>query len=139
MVFIDINNKEHIFELNRKYRVKTIENSKSNAQFKLGCLLSKIYGKNNLFEDYPLPGCGNLSWDFWIPFLYLAFEFHGKQHFEFVPFFHATHAGFRQQNIADDKKQKIADANKVRLIVVQESDFTEWTVDELKGIINRKI
>jgi len=139
MKFKDLNAKEHIFELDTTFKVKEEDNARSGAQYKLGALLCKLYGRNNIFEDYPLPCCGNLSWDFWVPHRRLAFEFHGRQHFEFVPFFHETKIGFRKQLTADDKKQKIADLNEVTLIVLQEQDFTDWTVDELKRLIEERI
>jgi len=139
MKFKDINGKEHTFELDTNFKLKDEASARSGAQYKLGNLLAKIYGRNNLFEDYPLPNCGNLSWDFWIPHQRMAFEFHGRQHFEYVKFFHTTKAGFNRQKSADDKKQKIADLNNVTLIVLQEDDFTEWSVEELKKMIEERL
>lgn len=139
MRFIDINGREHVFELDTSFKIKLEEECRSKSQFKIGVLLSKIFGRNNIFEDYPLPGCANLSWDFWLPHLKIAFEFHGRQHFEYVKFFHETKSGFTAQLSADAKKQKIADVNNIKLIVLQESSFTEWTVDELKKIIGDKL
>ncbi len=139
MKFIDINAKEHTFELDTTYKVKEEDKARSGPQYKLGALLCKVFGRNNVFEDYPLPGCANLSWDFWIPHRKMAFEFHGQQHFKYVKFFHETVAGYRQQIKADDKKSKIATLNDVTLIVLQDLDFTEWSVDELKKIIEEKL
>lgn len=135
MKFIDFNNKEHTFQLNTKFKIKTKDDSRSLSQWKLGRLLSKVYGRGHIYEDYPLPNCGNVSWDFWIPHQYVAFEFHGRQHDEFVPFFHNTKAGFRRQKASDAKKARIAELNDVTLIVVREGDFTDWSLEELKEII----
>lgn len=138
MKFIDLNNREHTFELDTNFAVKSQEQCRSEPQFQLGRLLCKHYGKNNVFEDYPLPGCNNLSWDFWVPHMKIAFEFHGKQHFEYVKFFHQTKAGLRNQQTADLKKEAIATANGVKLIVLTEKDFSNWTKEELvTAILNR--
>ena len=131
MKFKDLYGKEHNFALDLKYKVKSQENSKSTGQYKLGQMLCMIYGRNNVLEDYPLPGCGNLSWDFWVPFARVSFEFDGRQHFEFNKFFHGSRVGFLKQKQADGKKQKIAEINAIRLITLTH----EVTLDELKKII----
>lgn len=138
MEFLDINGKIHIFELHTKYSLKDEETSRSKKQWELGRLLSKVYGPNNILEDYPLPGCGNLSWDFWIPKRHLAFEYHGEQHDKFIKYFHTSNINFQKQKIKDSKKQQIADMNNISLIVIREEDFTNWTVEELLDIINRR-
>jgi len=136
MKFIDFLLREHTFELGTKFKLKNKDNSRSTSQWKLGRLLAKIYGRNNIVEDYPLPYCGNVSWDFWIPHQKMAFEFHGRQHDEYVKFFHGTKVGFRKQKASDAKKTFIAELNDVTLIVVREGDFKEWSLDELKEIIS---
>lgn len=65
----------------------------------------------------------------------IAFEFHGRQHDEYIKFFHNSKAGFRKQQVADFRKAEIADANDVTLVIIRENDFTDWTVEELKEII----
>jgi len=137
--FIDITGKEHTFELRSEFKIKLKGDARSKAQWRLGRLVGKIFGRNNVYEDYPLPGCGNLSWDFWIPHMRIAFEFHGRQHDEFVKFFHQTKAGFRKQKLADKKKKTIADNNDVTLIVLRDGDFNDWSVEELKEIISEEL
>ena len=139
MKFIDTNEKEHTFELRTQYGVKRKDESRSKPQWQLGRLVCKIYGRKNVFEDYPLPRCGNLSWDFWVPNQEIAFEYHGRQHDEFVKHFHGTQAGFARQKFADKRKQRIADLNDVTLIVLRKNDFKEWNVDELKEIITMEL
>lgn len=139
MKFIDINGKEHSFELRSKFGIKRKADARSTSQWKLGRLIGRIYGRNNTFEDYPLPGCGNLSWDFWIPHQGIAFEFHGRQHDEYVKHFHGSQAGFKRQQSADKRKQHIADLNDITLIIVRAEDFDEWSVEELKKIITKEL
>ncbi len=135
MKFLDFNQREQTFELKSKFKLKTKENSRSISQWKLGRLLAKIYGRGKIYEDYPLPNCGNVSWDFWIPHQSVAFEFHGRQHDEYVKFFHGTKAGFRKQKASDAKKKAIADLNDVTLIIIRENDMPDWSLENLKEII----
>lgn len=144
MKFLDISGRLQTFELDRKYKLKTKEKCRSHRQYKIGKLLSKVYGENNVFEDYPLPGCGNVSWDFWVPHQQIAIEFHGEQHFEYIKFFHESKAGFANQQQSDKKKQKIADMNSVSLIVISNKDFitedyTKWTLQQFKEILLKKM
>jgi hypothetical protein len=139
MKFIDINKREHKFELDTSFKLKAEDTSKSSPQFKLGRLLASLYNKNNIFEDYPLPGCGNLSWDFWVPHSKIAFEFHGRQHFEYVKFFHQTKNGFSNQINADKKKAEIAALNGVTLIVLSDDDLQEWSKEELLKLIVERL
>lgn len=69
----------------------------------------------------------------------MAFEYHGRQHDEYVKFFHGTKAGFNRQKATDSRKQKIADLNDITLIVLRENDFKDWTVEELKEIITETL
>lgn len=132
MNFKDFSLKEHTCALDFKnYKLKNKEDCRSERQFKLGNLLAEIYGRNKVLEDYPLPGCGNLSWDFWIPHSKIAFEFDGRQHDEFVKFFHGTRDGFLKQKNADNRKQRIADINNIKLITLKK----DVTLEELKKII----
>lgn len=135
MKFTDFQGKEHTFDLRTQFGVKRKTESRSLPQWKLGRLVAKIYGRKNVFEDYPLPNCGNVSWDFWVPNFNIAFEYHGRQHDEFVAHFHGTHAGFDKQKLSDKKKSTIAELNEITLIVLRAKDFTDWTVEELKELI----
>jgi len=136
---VDLQGREHTFELDKRFKVKRKDECRSISQWKLGRLLCKVYGRNNIFEDYPLPGSNNLSWDFWIPSMDIAFEFHGRQHDEYVRFFHGTKAGFERQKKADFRKSAIADANSITLVVIRDNDFQDWTVEELKEIITMEL
>lgn len=131
MKFIDLNKKEYTFELDTKFKIKSKEECRSQAQYKLGQLLCQVFGRNNIFEDYPLPGTGNLSWDFWIPHRKIAIEWHGRQHFEYVKHFHQSKSGFRAQQNADSRKEQLANLNNVTLIILYDDIFKDWTVEEL--------
>lgn len=137
MDFKDVNGWTHQFQLRMsEFRLKDEENSKSHGQYEVGRILAKIYGAQNIVEDYPLPGCGNLSFDFWIPHKKIAFEIDGIQHKQFVKFFHKTKNGFIKQKIADASKQKLADINDITLYTIDKNISEKDLIQLLIGEVN---
>lgn len=130
----DLSGNNHTFALDFKnYKIKSEDDSKSGPQYRLGQMLVKIYGLSNILEDYPLPGCNNLSWDFWIPHCKIAFEYDGEQHREYNSFFHKKRENYLRQKVADFRKQSIADKNGIRLITLTE----EISYEELTKLIKK--
>ena len=58
-------------------------------------------------------------------FLFLL-EVDGQQHFEYIPYFHKTKAGFRKEIIMDEKKNSFCLLNKIPLIRIP-----YWALEEL--------
>lgn len=58
-----------------------------------------------------------LKLDVFCPRYKLAAEFHGKQHFEFTPFFHNTYDDFTQSKIRDQRKSEICQELGIVLVV----------------------
>jgi len=130
--FKDLTGRVHIFALDFKnFSMRPM--SKSGPQKTLGNLLAKIYGPSKILEDYPLPG-SNLSWDYWIPHSNIAFEFDGPQHQEFNKFFHKTPEGFVKQVQRDNRKQRLADINGVRLLTITEKPTQELLLRLIKEL-----
>ena len=85
-----LDGKEHKLILQstkRKTRAKSAPHQKALS------LLLEILPGVVIFEEVTLPGCG-LYLDIFMPSISLAVEVHGRQHYEFVPFFHKTKADF---------------------------------------------
>lgn len=134
MIIKDYLNREHKFTVDTtKFGLKAEENSKSKKQYQLGQILVKIYGHTGLLEDCPLPGCGNLSFDFWYPHKNLAFEYDGIQHVQYNKFFHGTKDKFVKQIKLDSRKQDIANKNNIRLISI--SHDIDITFENIKKLI----
>jgi very-short-patch-repair endonuclease len=60
----------------------------------------------------------NLELDCYNADLKIAVEFDGRQHYEFVPFFHRNEDAFRAQQYRDYMKQKKCEENGILLIRV---------------------
>ena len=60
----------------------------------------------------------NLEIDCFNSFLRLGLEYHGRQHYEFVPYFHKNKLAFQNQQYRDYLKKNICQTNKIFLIEV---------------------
>lgn len=74
------------------------------------------------FEEYRLPSC-LLRVDFLCPAKKLAIECDGRQHTNYVGFFHGNRLGYLNSIIRDDKKEKILLSNGFKIVRITDSDL----------------
>jgi very-short-patch-repair endonuclease len=77
-----------------------------------------VYKKT--FEYYVKYEGEQLFFDFVIDELNIAIEVQGKQHYEFVPFFHRDSYYYYKQNKRDRLKKEWAEENGFYLVIVKE-------------------
>lgn len=117
---------------------------KSAGHMAMRRILKGCYGNFHVQEEYPVNAviAGRktvLYIDFVIHELKVAFEVHGRQHFEFVAHFHSTPEGFNQSKHRDDiKAQSIAD-NGYTLIVIKDEDTVKMTQKRLLNTVSKAI
>jgi len=116
-----------------KYRLKSKEECKSNAQFRFGQRLKEIFPHSKILEEFGLPNTGALALDFWLPDEGFAFEVQGAQHSKFVKHYHGTQAGFRKQKMNDSRKRRWCEINNIKLMCVKDTDVD--SVD-IVGLLN---
>lgn len=102
---------------------KKIDRSRSESQAHLGVLLTSIYGEQNIFEEFNIPG-EKLYLDYFIPKYNLAFEFQGIQHDKFNSFFHQDRQAFLRQQARDRRKRAWCDLNRIVLIEIRDNQIT---------------
>lgn len=70
--------------------------------------------------------------------LRLGIEVQGRQHYEFVPYFHKTKADFQNQQYRDELKRRMCKDNRIVLIevpyTVKEKDVKFFLLSELKKV-----
>lgn len=115
--------------------VKDIEKSSPRQHHKKkennGCSKGELLCKQHLENRFQLPfiKCRpsflynevtgeNLELDLYNNDLKLAVEYNGRQHYEFVPFFHQTRDKFQTQKYRDRMKQELCAKQKIFLIIV---------------------
>lgn len=92
------------------------------------------------FEDNTgekFPNTKNLPWnprrelDGYCEALSVAFQFHGKQHYEHVPFFHRTEQHFLDQRARDKLTEDACERNGVSLLTVS----YKVSIPEIRGLV----
>lgn len=77
----------------------------------------------------------NLELDLYNNDLKLAVEYNGRQHYEFIPFFHQTRDRFQTQKYRDKIKKDLCEKHHIKLIVVP---YTV-TDDQIPFFLNQKL
>ncbi len=83
----------------------------------------------------------NLFIDYYIPVLKLAFEFDGRQHSEYVPYYHQDIAGFMRSKLCDEAKNKWCVDNGVDMIRVNYNEEVDAQTlrSKIRELIKRKL
>ena len=98
MKVVGLNGREYNLDLKKYMRNDRLKVSKYHS--KARDLNHQVFHGYNILEEVKLPGSVNparksvLYLDFLIPNVKMGVEVHGRQHYEFVPFFHKSKAGF---------------------------------------------
>ncbi len=75
-----------------------------------------------------------LKIDFYVPKYNIFIEFHGKQHYEYIPFFHRAEDSFAKQQERDAQLRKYCKQHKIKLI---EIPYTE--LSDIDKILDKEI
>lgn len=79
-------------------------------------------------------GCGNLSYDFYLPKYNLLIEFQGEQHERYIPGFHKTIEDFEKQVEHDMRKREYAEQNNYNLL-----EIWYWDFDKIEEILKTEV
>lgn len=101
-----------------------VEKKDSSGETECRRVLTKIFGKPFLkarpdFLRNPVTGNNfNLELDCYDETLKLAVEYNGRQHYDFIPYFHKNNDRFLNQKYRDDMKRRICKDMGITLIEV---------------------
>lgn len=119
MKFTDTKGRLHSIDIRpSRWPQKALGEGKGKFQSKIGSLLNDIYPGDIICEEFPCVGEG-LQLDFFIPRKKVAVEVQGRQHNEFVEFFHGTAEGFKAQKARDSRKEEWCELNGIRLVKIE--------------------
>ena len=107
--------------------------NKSSLHEKARKVLNEVFPFDRVLEEISLPGTksnkrnSTLYADFYIPNRSLVVEVHGRQHFEYVSFFHQDRLTFHKARARDRDKKAWCEINQIELIefLFNESE-KEW-------------
>lgn len=129
MKFFDIEGNIHRKDI-RKYRRQPGWKTPSLESKRLVEKLERLFPGLAIYQEMPCFG-SRLRIDFYIHELKLAFEYDGRQHEVYDPFFHGSKAGFMEAKNRDLEKKLWCEKNTIRLVRITEKDL-----DSLKELIN---
>jgi len=128
-----LNGKEYNLNLQGYSVYNDDTKKKSKHHVRARKIIKELFSGYRALEEVKLPGStathrrSVLYLDFFIPNLMLAVEVHGRQHYEYVPFFHKSKAGYLKAMARDEDKKDWCDLNDINLIVLNYIDNDdEW-------------
>lgn len=138
MKVVGLNGREYNLDLKRYMHNNRARVSKYHTQAR--SLIQDIFHGYNILEEVKLPGSVNpakksvLYLDFLIPNVKMGVEVHGRQHYEYIPFFHKSKAGFLRSQSRDRTKAEWCEKNQIELIILKYSD----TKDDWRKQLERR-
>jgi len=86
-------------------------------------LIKELFPIDKIYEEEGLPGTKpTLFADFIIPLRKLLIEVHGKQHYEWIPYFHTTRKDFIDAQNRDRRKREWANINHFSYIELPDTE-----------------
>jgi hypothetical protein len=98
-------------------------------------LLKEHWPGEMVKEEVPIPGPGRLRADFVLPRRRLIIEVQGRQHENFVPFFHGSLLGFGASLTRDGDKRRWCELNDFGLAELPEGDSDDEWRDIIAGSV----
>ena len=140
MKVLGLNGREYVWNLSKYDVLKNDKRKRSRHHIRARKLLSDLYSSYRILEEVKLPGSTALHrrsvlyLAFYIPNIRKAFEVHGRQHYEFTPFFHKSKAEFLKAKARDEDKIDWCILNNIELTVLKYSDNNDEWRTSIKGV-----
>ena len=125
MKFVDTRGREHSIDVRpSKFQRKEEGEGRGKFQTLVGNMLAELYPSDYILEEFPCVGEA-LHLDFFMPRKKIAIEVQGRQHNQFVEFFHGTADGFKAQRARDLRKAEWCELNNIRLVKIDVGEKRE--------------
>ena len=111
----------------KKHLIKWRGKSRSKRQKAVKKFLHAYWKDHIVFEEFPVAGT-RLSFDFYNANKKIAIEVQGRQHTQYVPFFHRTKMNYLSQLRRDQQKLEFCKLNKIKLIEIYDDDTVNKTL-----------
>ena len=120
-----------------KHLIDWDKKSRSKFQFKVKQLLRPYWQNHIVYEEFPVYG-SLMRVDFLNATKRVAIEVNGRQHSEFVPYFHKSRAEYLRSIKRDHQKTEWLEKNDFNLLEVEEKDLNlgeDFFLIKLKNLI----
>ena len=105
----------------KKHLIKWRAKSRSKRQRAVKKFLQPYWHDHIVFEEFPVVGT-RMSLDFYNANKKIAIEVQGRQHTQYVPFFHGTKMKYLSQLRRDQQKLEFCKLNSIKLIEIYDED-----------------
>lgn len=128
---IGFDGREHKFNF-PKNRYRKFTDDKSSLHLQARDLIKETWPNRSIYEEVTLPGSKKpgrkslLYADFFLPELMLVIEVHGKQHYEYCPFFHKDRLHFVACCQRDRDKIEWCRMNDIDIIILPYNERNTW-------------
>lgn len=109
------------------------EQGGSSGHQRCRALLARLFPLERRLEEVFLPGTGGLRADFFLPSPRLVIEVMGRQHRDFVSFFHETRLDFLRTRQRDRRKEEFCVLNELRYVDLSDDEPDEQWVERILG------
>lgn len=133
MEFLSLSNKKRRIKNVREYLIDWDEKSRSNFQFNVKAFLRPYWCHDVVFEEFPIVGT-RLTLDLYNANKRVAVEVQGRQHTQFVKFFHQNRFKFLDQLKRDQTKERFCELNSIKLVTIFEDDDVDAFLFEQQGV-----
>lgn len=134
MHFLTLTNKKRNCKNAKKYLINWSSKSRSKFQENVKKFLFKYWCQDIVFEEFPIVGT-RLTLDFYNANKKIAIEAQGRQHVQFIQFFHQDRLNFLHQLRRDQNKEKFCELNGIKLVTIFEKDEIDTCLFESQGVI----
>lgn len=129
MDIIDLDNNTKKWSL-KGYISKATATNKSSHHIRARQLLHELFPTFQILEEVSIPVRSKevLYLDFYLPLLKTCIEVHGEQHYEFIPFYHATKLNFLKAKKRDNEKKEWCEQNNITYVELPYNEnLDDWT------------
>lgn len=134
MQFLTLTNKRRNCKNAKNFLIKWKDPSRSKFQTNVKVFLQKYWSMDIVFEEFPIVGT-RLTLDFYNANKKVAIEVQGRQHTQFIQFFHRDRLKYLSQLQRDRKKEKFCELNEIKLITIFDKDEINAELFESQGVI----
>tara|TARA_Y100000593_G_C4081424_1_gene224050 strand:- start:11 stop:427 length:417 start_codon:yes stop_codon:yes gene_type:complete len=114
-----------------KKKINWLGKSRSKLQKSVKLFLKEHWENHIVYEEFPVYGT-RLSVDILNATKKIAIEVNGRQHDDYVKFFHGSRNGYLQSIKRDVKKAQWLELNKFTLIEITREDAEQLSLDYIK-------
>lgn len=123
-----LDNREHSWILESSQRE---DENRSKLHLRARELIKTMFPYDKFYEDVTLPGSSNgsnksvLYADFFLPLRKLMIEVNGRQHTEYVRFFHGDKNNYKKSLARDKNKIAWCELNNIRIVYLNHDEDDE--------------